>query len=58
MTKAQIIETGLALGFDYGLTRSCYEVGDDGQSCGGCDACKLRLAAFEEVGQDDPIPYR
>ena len=58
MTKAQIIETGLALGLDYGLTRSCYEVGDDGKSCGRCDACKLRLAAFEEVGQEDPIPYR
>ena len=58
MTKAEIIETGLGLGLDYGLTRSCYEVGDDGRSCGGCDACKLRLAAFEEVGQVDPIPYR
>ena len=58
LTKAQIIEAGLKLGVDYGLTRSCYEVDQDGTSCGQCDACVLRLAAFETLGQRDPIPYR
>ena len=56
-TKAQIITAGLELGLDYGLTRSCYEVASDTRSCGACDACILRLAAFAEVGKEDPAIY-
>jgi len=58
MRKAEIIQTGLALGVDYGLTRSCYQLDAEGRSCGRCDACRLRLAAFAELGQSDPAPYR
>ncbi len=54
MTKKEIIETGLALGVDYGLTLSCYDPSPDGVPCGRCDACLLRAKGFVEVGADDP----
>ena len=56
-TKAQIIRRGLDLGVDYRLTSSCYQPSIDGIACGRCDACKLRLAGFAEVGVADPIQY-
>lgn len=58
LTKAEIIRTGLALGVDYGLTRTCYDPAPDGAACGECDACLLRLKGFAEVGVPDPAPYR
>jgi 7-cyano-7-deazaguanine synthase len=57
LTKVQIIARGLALGVDYGLTRSCYDPDPAGQACGHCDSCRLRLAAFADLGQPDPAPY-
>lgn len=57
MTKEQIIQRGLELGVDYGLTHSCYDPTPEGLSCGHCDACRLRLAAFERLGVTDPIGY-
>jgi 7-cyano-7-deazaguanine synthase len=57
LSKAQIITRGLALGVDYGLTRSCYDPDEQGRACGRCDSCRLRLAAFAEVGVPDPAPY-
>jgi 7-cyano-7-deazaguanine synthase len=57
MTKDQIIRRGLELGVDYSLTHSCYDPTPDGLSCGRCDSCRLRLAAFERLGLDDPIAY-
>lgn len=57
MTKAQIISRGLELGVDYRLTHSCYDPAPDGRSCGRCDSCSLRLAAFAQLGLIDPIPY-
>ncbi|MCA9244583.1 MAG: 7-cyano-7-deazaguanine synthase QueC [Phycisphaerales bacterium] len=57
MTKHDIIATGLRLGVDYALTRSCYDPRRDGAACGHCDSCRLRLAAFSETGQSDPAPY-
>ena len=58
LTKAQIIERGLALGVDYGLTHSCYDPGSDGLACGSCDSCLLRLKGFSEAGAIDPIAYK
>lgn len=55
LTKAGIIQRGLALGIDYGLTSSCYDPGADGRPCGRCDACLLRAKGFAEVGQADPL---
>ncbi|MDX2478817.1 MAG: 7-cyano-7-deazaguanine synthase QueC [Desulfuromusa sp.] len=57
LTKAQIIQQGLALGVDYHLTHSCYDPTPEGLSCGLCDSCRLRLQGFSAAGQKDPIPY-
>jgi 7-cyano-7-deazaguanine synthase len=58
LTKAQIIAKGLALGVDYGLTRSCYDPDGQGRACGRCDSCQLRLRGFREAGRTDPAPYQ
>jgi 7-cyano-7-deazaguanine synthase len=57
MTKAEIIATGRNLGVDYGETRTCYDPSFEGQACGRCDACQLRLRGFRELGLEDPAPY-
>jgi len=54
LTKAQIIERGLALGVDYSLTHSCYDPDPAGQACGRCDSCLLRRRGFAELGLEDP----
>jgi len=58
LSKAQIIEKGLALGVDYGLTVSCYQADSDGRACGQCDSCRLRRAGFEAAGVKDPTHYQ
>jgi len=57
MTKSEIIQKGLDLGVDYGLTWSCYDPTRDGRACGLCDSCQLRLKGFKEAGITDPISY-
>jgi 7-cyano-7-deazaguanine synthase len=54
LTKAQIIQRGLALGLDYGLTHSCYDPDPQGRPCGHCDSCLLRAKGFAEAGVADP----
>ncbi len=58
LSKAEIIRTGLELGVDYSLTRTCYDPGPEGEACGACDACVLRLNGFAANGIADPAPYR
>jgi 7-cyano-7-deazaguanine synthase len=58
LSKREIIERGLALGVDYGLTLSCYDPTAQGAACGRCDACLLRLKGFREAGMEDPAAYR
>ena len=58
LSKAQIIQKGLALGVDYSLTHSCYDPDDKGLACGVCDSCQLRLRGFKEAGVADPVKYR
>ncbi|HEY7907734.1 MAG TPA: 7-cyano-7-deazaguanine synthase QueC [Thermomicrobiales bacterium] len=58
MTKAQIIQRGLALGVDYGETITCYDPAPDGAACGQCDACLLRRKGFAEAGLPDPGTYQ
>jgi 7-cyano-7-deazaguanine synthase len=58
LTKAEIIRTGLALGIDYALTCTCYDPSPAGDACGQCDACRLRLQGFAQVGLPDPVRYR
>jgi 7-cyano-7-deazaguanine synthase len=57
MPKREIITMGMALGVDYGLTRSCYDPDPEGRACGRCDACLLRKKGFEEAGLGDPAAY-
>ena len=57
LTKAETIQTGLALGLDYGLTWSCYDPSPEGLHCGRCDSCKLRRKGFAEAGVPDPTRY-
>lgn len=58
LTKGQIIQRGLDLGVDYGVTSTCYDPSSDGKACGQCDSCLLRLKGFEENGMSDPAPYQ
>jgi len=55
LTKAQIIQRGLELGVDYGLTHSCYDPNPAGQPCGACDSCLLRAKGFAEAGVAYPV---
>lgn len=57
LSKAEIIRTGLDLGVDYGLTHSCYDPTPEGEACGRCDSCVLRLKGFAEAGCEDPVAY-
>jgi 7-cyano-7-deazaguanine synthase len=58
LTKAETVRQGLALGVEYGITRSCYDPSPTGAACGHCDSCLLRLRAFAENGLPDPAPYQ
>jgi 7-cyano-7-deazaguanine synthase len=58
MSKAEIIQQGLQLGVDYGLTISCYKADAEGRACGHCDSCRLRSAGFEAAGVTDPTLYQ
>ena len=57
LTKAQIIQRGVALGVDYGLTTSCYQADSQGRACGRCDSCHIRRAGFQAAGIADPTRY-
>lgn len=57
MTKAEIIQLGLALGAPLALTHSCYDPAPGGESCGRCDSCRIRLEGFKAAGVPDPAPY-
>ncbi len=57
LTKAEIIQKGIDLGVDYGLTSTCYDPKENGNPCGHCDACTLRLKGFQDAGLEDPLNY-
>ena len=58
MTKAQIIQTGVAHHVDYSLTVSCYQATENGAACGLCDSCRLRKQGFIDAGIKDPTRYK
>ncbi len=58
LSKREIIERGLALGVDYGMTLTCYDPSPEGLACGRCEACLLRLKGFQELGMNDPARYQ
>ena len=58
LSKAQIVQRGVALGVDYAQTVSCYQADADGRACGVCDACRLRRQGFVQAGVPDPTRYK
>lgn len=57
MSKADIVQAGVRLGVDYGLTVSCYQADAQGRGCGRCDSCRLRAEGFAAAGVVDPTRY-
>ncbi|RSY78784.1 7-cyano-7-deazaguanine synthase QueC [Sphingomonas koreensis] len=57
MSKADIVQEGMRLGLDLGLSWSCYDPAPGGLHCGLCDSCRLRSKGFEEAGVPDPTRY-
>lgn len=55
LKKTEIIQLGNRLRVPWEKTWSCY-TGEE-WACGVCDSCRLRLAAFAELGLKDPVPY-
>lgn len=58
LSKAEIIKLGVSLGVDYSITRTCYDLDENGLACGHCESCLLRKNGFQEAGVPDPTPYR
>ncbi len=57
LTKAEIIQRGIALGVDYAKTVSCYQADSQLRACGKCDSCRLRRQGFADAGVADPTLY-
>ncbi|MDX2050345.1 MAG: 7-cyano-7-deazaguanine synthase QueC [Rickettsiaceae bacterium] len=57
MTKSEIISLGHSLGVDFSNTISCYDPSEEGESCGKCLACTLRLDGFKKAGLTDSAIY-
>lgn len=57
LSKSQVIQKGIELGIDYGLTLSCYRADSEGRACGSCDSCTYRKKGFSEAGVVDPTRY-
>ncbi len=56
LRKSEIISKGLELNAPLNLTWSCYQ--NEDEACGVCDSCALRLRGFQQLGIEDPIPYK
>ncbi|PCJ42211.1 MAG: 7-cyano-7-deazaguanine synthase QueC [SAR86 cluster bacterium] len=57
LSKAEIIQQGMALGVDYSKTVSCYQADQNGKACGRCESCRLRIKGFLDAGIEDPTYY-
>ena len=55
MRKSEIVRLGVELHAPLHVSWSCYS--GDRVACGVCESCVLRLRAFREAGEADPIPY-
>lgn len=53
--KPTIVRRALDLGAPIHLTWTCY-LGEE-LACGSCDACQLRIGAFQQAGAIDPVSY-
>jgi 7-cyano-7-deazaguanine synthase len=54
-SKIDILREGLAQGFDYSETWTCYKGLE--KACGKCGSCQERLEAFDLNSAVDPIAY-
>ncbi len=54
LAKREVMELGRGLPLE--LTFSCIAPAD-GLHCGACNKCAERIAAFAQIGGDDPTPY-
>lgn len=54
MSKLEIVQLGTSLGVEFAETSSCYDPLSNGGACGRCDACQLRMQAFQAIGRHDP----
>ncbi|MGO8690106.1 MAG: 7-cyano-7-deazaguanine synthase [Thermoguttaceae bacterium] len=54
LAKREVMELGRGLPLE--LTFSCIAP-RDGLHCGACNKCAERIAAFAQIGGDDPTPY-
>lgn len=57
LSKAQTIALGASLGVDYSQTVSCYNANAQGEACGTCESCGLRIKGFQEAGVPDVTRY-
>ena len=57
LTKADIASECERLGLDPAWSWSCYDPTPEGQACGLCDSCRLRLKGFAEAGVIDTTRY-
>ncbi len=55
LSKAEIVRRGIEIGAPLELSWSCYR--DSHEACGRCDSCALRLRAFAQAGETDPLRY-
>jgi 7-cyano-7-deazaguanine synthase len=55
MRKSEIVRLGVELGAPFHVSWSCYS--GESEACGVCESCVLRLRAFRDAGEVDPIPY-
>ena len=55
--KADIAREAIRLGFDPGMSWSCYDPQSDGSACGLCDSCRLRREGFAKAGLQDTTRY-
>ena len=58
LSKIDIIQIGLSLKVDYSKTVTCYDPSENGEACGQCDSCLIRLKGFADLGIKDATPYR
>ncbi len=56
MSKIEVLKAGLERRMDFSHTWTCYRGAE--LACGVCPACVERLAAFDALGIDDPLPYQ
>lgn len=58
LSKAEIIQRGMALGVDFSETVSCYQADSEGRACGLCDSCRIRRQGFADAGCIDVTRYQ